>query len=216
METNCGDHYNSKTTIMKTTSHSIILGALALSLVSCDQSTRNSSEPFGEKQIQPAAGAPAEEAARAESDDLAKLGGKWEGELRYLDFGDNKSESTIEAKVQCAYTAADRKLSIVLQFVEPGGKLVDDNASLEIAADGRKMVFDNVDWLVTRRVAQTPKGDLTLTFERDGTDNNKAAHLKITIQLASGNQFTLLRAVRYGDASDYFTRSSYRFTRVIE
>lgn len=187
---------------------SITFACAVLGLVSCSQSSRESSSSAGQTaQRKP----PAE--ASVDGADLAMLAGSWEGELEYLDFGDNKKKSTIKASVRSTYSAPARRLSIAMTFTEPSGKLIEDQDSFEIGAGGRQILFDQGEWFVTHKETEKTPETLTIGFERDGTDNNQNARLRNTITLTGGNQFAFIREVRYPDSGVFFTRSTYRFSR---
>jgi hypothetical protein len=205
-------NFKTNVTSMKAAIRSIIHVALALILVSCGQSPRNPHTPAGQEftPLDP------KEVSRVSENDLAMLTGDWEGDLQYLDFGDDKTISTIKLKIRMTYALAVRTLSISLEFTEPGGNLVQDKTSLQVVAEGRQMVFDQGEWVVTSNAVQTLPGNLSLVFERDGLDNNKQARLKNTIKLTNGNAFTFAREVRYAEQEAFFTRSRYRLTRIGE
>jgi NAD(P)-dependent dehydrogenase (short-subunit alcohol dehydrogenase family) len=205
-------NFKTNVTSMKAAIRSIIHVALALILVSCGQSPRNPHTPAGQE-FTPL---DFKEVSRVSENDLAMLTGDWEGDLQYLDFGDDKTISTIKLKIRMTYALAVRTLSISLEFTEPGGNLVQDETSLQVVAEGRQMLFDQGEWVVTSNAVQTLQGNLSLVFERDGLDNNKQARLKNTIKLTNGKAFTFAREVRSAEQEAFFTRSRYRLTRIGE
>lgn len=145
---------------------------------------------------------------------LQRLTGQWDGELEYLDFGDKQSKSRISATMKCDYAVATRTVQMKLSFREPGGKIVEDKASLALSADGSQITFDDAAWKVTKFEAFPNQGSLTIGFEQDGTDNERQASLKNTLLINDGERLLFTKEVRYKDGGSYFVRSTYRFNRI--
>ena len=135
--------------------------------------------------------------------------GDWEGELQYLDYGDNETRVTLPTWliVQRAETGVGLELNFL--FEEPDGSTVKGGDRLYETGDG--VYFGDL-WTVETLESPAPDGSHRVTLSREGLDDERPATLWTTIE-RSGDWLTLTRTVRYEDDGDPFQRNQFRFKR---
>lgn len=134
--------------------------------------------------------------------ELKKLVGTWAGTLTYTDYSDDKTQSSLPAKLEIV----DLKDSLGFNYTytEPNGKLVTDKSSLRFYAGGDKLGIDGETYFlsaVRRRGVR-----LTLIADKEGTDNNKEAEIRKTI-IIGPSLLNIIKEVKYTGAKDYFVRN---------
>ena len=135
--------------------------------------------------------------------------GEWEGELEYLDYGDNETRVTLPTwlVVQRADTGAGLELSFL--FEEPDGSTVEGGDRFYETEDG---LFYGDLWTVDSLEPAAQDGSHRVILSREGLDDERPATLWTTIE-RSGDRLTLTRTVRYRGSGEVFQRNQFRFER---
>ncbi|MEM8525998.1 MAG: hypothetical protein AAGG68_15270 [Bacteroidota bacterium] len=138
-----------------------------------------------------------------EIEDLAFLGGDYEGTLTYLDF---ESDVNANLNVRAEYYMENNKLKYT-HFVDEGnGKTEKKKGSFSIKngkINGAKLL---------KRTMEQSNNTLTLVYEEEGKDDGRKARLRHTI---IGNDDSLLvqKEVCYEGEDNFFIRNRFDFTR---
>lgn len=134
--------------------------------------------------------------------ELKKLVGSWAGTLTYTDYSDDKTQSTLPAKLEIV----DLKDSLGFNYTytEPNGKLVTDKSSLRFYTEGDKLGIDGETWFLSEVRRRGIR--LTLIADKDATDNNKEAEIRKIITIGPST-LNIIKQVKYKGAKDYFIRN---------
>jgi hypothetical protein len=136
----------------------------------------------------------------------------WEGELTYLDYGDNATLVTLPAWLLVQRSDDGASLELSFLFEEPDGSTVEGGERFFETPDG--LFFGDL-WQVESREVQASDGSHRLVLRREGLDDERPATLLTTVEQA-GDRLTVTRTVRYGPDSERFQRNRFEFRRVRE
>lgn len=147
-------------------------------------------------------------APKVKTKDLQRLtGAQWKGTLTYLDYGRNKKVS-IPSNLTVAQTAGDN-LSWDFAYQYPDEPKADSKDKITISKDGK--IIDGETIVERKNLA----GDtLRIVTEKAGTDNDKKALFRFTYLLGK-TSFSIKKEVKYDDATEFFERNEYSWTRRI-
>jgi len=138
-------------------------------------------------------------------DDVKIVEGRWIGQLTYLDYSSNKSES-IRASMEVTIKNASEFSFNIFYTDEPKKNGRDKYV---IKADG---TFINKRKVIERSIQ--PDGSLKIVLEEKGTDGND--HKPATfhqILLLGKNNFSITKMVKFDGEENFFQRNQYVFTR---
>jgi len=137
--------------------------------------------------------------------DLSKMTGNWTGQLTYLDYTSNKSESVKAALA--VQTQTDQ--SIELTYFYPNES---SHGGKEIFILRAKGTMIN-EMKVIKRTADAD-GTIRLELEEKGKDGNdeKAATFHHVIVIEK-NKLTMTKLVKFDEAKNFFQRNQYVFNR---
>lgn len=145
-------------------------------------------------------------APKVKAGDLQPVeGAQWAGTLTYLDYGRNKKVS-IPSNLVVTRSAADRR-SWVFEYKYPDEPKADGKKTVTVGKDGRTVNGATV----VERTAFVDK-TLKLVTEEAGTDNDKAALLRLTYLLGA-KSFSIKKEVKYEGAGEFILRNEYSWKR---
>lgn len=145
-------------------------------------------------------------------DEYSFLIGSWQGELEYLDYGDNRTLVRLPTTLRCEPDANGTSLELTFSYVEPSGRVERSTDRLTPTAEG---VHFGDPWRVKEPVQQTADRLLRVVFERDGEDSGRPATIENSIVL-DGEELTITTVVTYTASGEMLQRNQYRFRRVID
>ena len=168
------------------------LACLAIGLAACNGETDG-----GDREA-------ASFAAKVSPEDFDPLvGDDWEGELTYLDYGDNETEITLPAEL--AVSRNDRVLDLYFSF--PDEPQANGRAEMVISEDGRRMNDETVE----RRI-RTDSGELMVITGQACEDNGAPADCEFTY-IVSQDALSITKRVDPEGEGEAFRRNRYVFTR---
>ena len=158
-----------------------------------------------------AATTPVAAAGQAESpagdSSLEFLVGSWEGELEYLDYGDDRT--LVRLPTSLVARAVGDTVHLEFSFTEPDGSVVTSRERIYESSEG---IHLDVLWQVERRVHDVQAGRHRLVLVRDGEDGGRPATVTDVVAL-EGGELTITRRVRYAEAAEPLQRHQFRLTR---
>jgi len=132
--------------------------------------------------------------------------GSWEGELEYLDYGDNETRVTLPTWLVVKRSDIGPGLEASFLFEEPDGSTVEGGDRFYETREG--LVFGEL-WAVDSWESPAPDGTHRIALSRQGLDDERPAMLWTVIE-RSKDRLTLTKTVRYGDGA-VFQRNQFRF-----
>ena len=145
-------------------------------------------------------------------DEYSFLIGSWQGELEYLDYGDNRTLVQLPTTLRCEPDADGTSLELTFSYVEPSGRVEQSTDRLKPTAEG---VLFGDRWRVKEPVEQTADGLFRVVFERDGEDSGRPATIENSIVL-DGDELTITSVVTYSASGEMLQRNQHRLRRVID
>jgi hypothetical protein len=143
---------------------------------------------------------------KVSSDDLSGINGKWEGKLSYVDYGDDKTEYSLNTMMEATWENGSGKLKF--EFKEPNGKLVYSTEKIKLISN-EEFKFDSK-WQI---VDFSQNGESwKLILESNGKDNNKESTLREVINYEN-EKLVIKKMVMYKGTDSFFMRNSYHLTR---
>jgi hypothetical protein len=137
------------------------------------------------------------------------LVGSWEGELEYLDYGDNRTLVQLPTSMSCERGADGTSLELTFSYVEPSGRVEQSIDRLIPTSEG---VQFGVPWRIKQPVQQVSERLVRVVLERDGEDNGQPATIENSIVL-DGDELTITSVVTYSASGEMLQRNQYRFRR---
>lgn len=152
---------------------------------------------------------PASAPPRLTLGDLAFLAGRWTGTLEYLDYTDNRTRQTLQARLDC--TPGDDAIAYRYSYVEPNGEAVrGDDVRLTLDDQGTRLRLNEEQWRVIGRAVSS--GRVEIVLSRDGTDAEKPALFRRTIRF-DGVTLVILTEVNPQGGEGWFVRNAHVLTR---
>ena len=151
-----------------------------------------------------------EQAPRLRLSELRGLTQQWEqGSLTYRDYR-TSNEVMLRTSLTVLQASPDR---IVLNFLytEPNGQQVKGADTLQVGADGRRVVWDGLPMQLASKT-RLPDGSLRLVLNGSGTDDNRSCRIRRTVLLGP-RLLSVVKEVRPDDAPAFFVRNTYAFRR---
>lgn len=136
--------------------------------------------------------------------------GSWEGDLEYLDYGDDETRVTLPTWLVVGRASEGAGLEFSFQFEEPDGSTVEGGDRFYETAEG---VYFGDPWQVESRQTPGSDGSYRLVLFRQGSDNERPASLWTTIEQA-GEALMITKTVRYAGGDETFQRNQFRFQRM--
>jgi len=149
------------------------------------------------------------EAQTVSASDLQKTAGNWKGQLTYLDYKDDVSQTELSCELQAKWL--NKKGTFTFIFIEPNGQVIKDKTKIKLIKGGTQLKFDGK-YAVTGFSKNEDNSNWELTVGRSGKDNNKNAELKLLIDF-SPSQLMITKFVKYDASNDFFIRNYYKFER---
>ncbi len=167
-------------------------------------------------------GVAAAQEQEAEGDDAQKPGleafgflvGGWEGELEYLDYGDDRTLVRLPTRLTCARDSTGRALRLEFAYREPDGRTVTGTEELRLL-DEPGWISLGDPWKIEALTADPGANEYSLVLSRHGEDSGRPADLRNTIR-RTGHELTITKQVRYEGTPAFFQRHQYRFRRADE
>lgn len=148
-------------------------------------------------------------AGQTAMDPYVLLVGSWEGELEYLNYGDNVTLVTLPTRLVVERAGSGKRLDLEFIYQEPDGSEVSGTDQLYETPDG---LYFGDRWTVEEQDVDEPGGRLLLVLVRDGEDDNRAASIRTVVAL-EGDELTITKQVQYADTGEKLQRNQYRFRR---
>jgi len=153
--------------------------------------------------IRPAAGQDRLEA-------YAFLVGAWEGELEYLDYGDDRTRVRLPTSLMCNRSGDGTSLELRFSYEEPDGRV---ETSTERLAESPEGLYLGELWRIEEAAHRVSAGTYRLVLERQGEDSGRAASIRNTV-LVQGDDLTITTLVTYSGSTEALQRHQYRLRRV--
>ncbi len=134
--------------------------------------------------------------------------GSWEGELEYLDYGDDRTLVRLPTSLVVQREDATT-LTLEYSFEEPDGSIVESRERLRKTPKG---IFFGALWQIEEQSSDGSGRAHRLVMTRDAEDNGRPATIRTAI-VADENELTITKLVQYEEAEEYLQRNQYRFRR---
>ena len=141
---------------------------------------------------------------KIEKGDILRASGNWSGQLTYLDYTSQKTE-TIQCNLEVS-TSPDEKI-IKMKYIYPEEADYNSTGKLNITADGTMIEGQSV---IDRQIL--PDGSLKLITEEKGYDDYKHSTIRRIIVL-SNDIFVITKMVKFDDEKEFFKRNEYSWKR---
>lgn len=141
---------------------------------------------------------------KIEKGDILRASGNWSGQLTYLDYTSQKTE-TIQCNLEVS-TSPDEKI-IKMKYIYPEETDYNSTGKLNITADGTMIEGQSV---IDRQML--PDGSLKLITEEKGYDDYKHSTIRRIIVL-SNDIFVITKMVKFDDEKEFFKRNEYNWKR---
>ncbi len=138
------------------------------------------------------------------------LVGSWEGELEYLDYGDNRTLVTLPTWLTIRPAAGGKRFDAEFSYEEPDGRRVGSRDRLYETPDG---LYFGDHWKIEERRLDSKSGTLQLVLTRQGQDDGRDASIRNVIAV-DNDSLTVTKYVEYSDTGDGLQRNQYRFKRL--
>ena len=137
-------------------------------------------------------------------DDLTTLLGEWKGSLTYTDYQTNKP-FTMPANV--VVSQGKNKNQLLLAVSYPQEAHANSKGKIKISKDGTQL---NKHPVTSRQ--ELPDGQLQITTEYIGKDNNKQALIKNSY-IIGASQFIIRKEVKFDGDAIWLMRNEYKYGR---
>ncbi len=145
-------------------------------------------------------------------DDLSAyqpLVGSWQGELEYLDYGDNQTLVTLPTWLKVTRADTGKRLDIEFFYEEPDGREVGSRDRLYPTNAG---LYFGAHWTMEEREADAAGRSLRLVLYREGMDDDREASITTVLEIR-GDSLTITKHVEYADTGKGLQRNRYRMIR---
>lgn len=136
--------------------------------------------------------------------DLEPLKGEWAGSLTYIDYSSGKPY-TMPANVRVSQ--GKNEYQLVLFYSYPKEPKANKKEKIKISSDGAQL---NNHPVMSKQ--KLPKGQIEITTEYSGKDNNKAALIR-NIYTLGKDVFIMKKVVKFENSEDWLERNIYSFSR---
>jgi len=137
-------------------------------------------------------------------DDLNMLLGEWTGTLTYIDYSSNKP-FTMPAKLIVKQRQNENQLLLFISYPkEPNANSKD---KIRISKDGSQLNKNDV-----KSKQRWPDGQVQITTEYSGKDNNEKALIK-NVYVLGKDQFVIRKEVKFENSEDWLLRNEYKYMR---
>lgn len=140
------------------------------------------------------------------NEDLRMINGTWEGQLTYVDYGDDQTQYSLDTKLYATWQNGKGKLKF--EFTEPNGKLVYSTEKIKLLNES-EFQFDSKWQIVDFKKSSA---GWALLLEMEGVDNNKSSTLRQEIKLEN-SKLMISKTVMYSGTESFFMRNQYRLKR---
>ena len=140
-------------------------------------------------------------------EELGFLAGKWQGELEYLNYGDDKTLVKLPTRV--SYSEPQDSISYQLIFTEPNGDEIEGSGSIKI--EDERVIYNGASHKVVDRTQNEAEGT-QIKLSRQGKDNNRDAQIDHVIHYKD-DSLSITRYILLEGAEAPFVRHTYRFNR---
>lgn len=144
--------------------------------------------------------------AHLTNDHLKVFEGDWEGNLTYLNYGDDETLVTLPVKLVASY--GEKGLRFEYFYTEPGGAIEKRTGKFELRGE---KVFYNGRWEVVSTEIDNKK-NWTMELKSSGKDNNRKADFQKSI-VVSQSKITVTKKVKYEGTDEFFMRNQHTFER---
>ena len=177
-----------KMSMMKNSSNKLLI-VIAL-LCACQIYAQQESIKSSEKNVLP--------------EDLKMLLGDWSGSLTYMDYSSDKPY-TMPANLKVKH--GKNKYQFTLLFMYPNEPKANSKGKIMVSKNGEEL---NKKSVKSKQVL--PNGQIQITTEYDGKDNNKNALIRNLYVLGS-HQFVIKKEVKFKNSDEWLMRNEYHFER---
>ncbi|MEP5105705.1 MAG: hypothetical protein ABJQ84_13830 [Ekhidna sp.] len=138
--------------------------------------------------------------------DLSMINGSWEGQLTYVDYGDDQTQYSLDTKLFVTWKNSKGKLKF--EFKEPNGKLVYSTENMKLLNES-EFEFDSK-WQIAD--FEKSSSGWTLLLEMESTDNNRPSTLRQEIKLEN-SKLSITKMVMYDGTKSFFMRNQYELKK---
>lgn len=144
--------------------------------------------------------------------DLALLAGKtMKGQLSYLDYSDDTSTETLKCELTTSKKKGSLKTVIVFEEKDKKGNPYRQSSKFKISKDQRTLSIGKEKWIILE--SSKNGGEMKIIAVKKGTDNNKAADFRMTVELNASGKINWKKEVRYSGEDKVFLRNQYSFSK---
>lgn len=144
--------------------------------------------------------------ANLTNDHLEIFKGDWEGNLTYLNYGDDKTLVTLPVKLVATF--GEKGLKFEYFYTEPGGAIEKRTGKFELRGE---KVYYNGRWELVSTDVQD-KEHWTMELKSSGKDNNRKADFQKTI-VVTASKITVTKKVKYEGTDAFFMRNQHTFEK---
>ncbi len=134
--------------------------------------------------------------------------GSWDGELEYLDYGDDKTLVRLSTRLVVERDDA-RTLTFAFSYQEPDGRIVESRERMRETSRG---VFFGALWQVEQQSSDSSGRSHRLVMTQDAEDNGRPATIR-TVIARDEDDLTITKLVKYAGDDEELQRNQYRFRR---
>lgn len=138
------------------------------------------------------------------SDDLKKVVGEWTGNLTYMDYT-TKKPFTMPANLTVSQGKNGNQLLLFNSY--PNEPKANNKNKIRISKDGRQ-----IDGNYVKSIENLANGDVQITTEYSGKDNNKEALIR-NIYILGTSHFVIRKEVKFENSEKWFVRNEYNYSR---
>lgn len=142
-------------------------------------------------------------------EDYLFLVGSWQGQLEYLDYGDDRTRVTLPTALEAAPAEDGSAILLKFSFEEPGGGMVTSEERLAPTSGG---VFMGAVWRVEEWSMEAEDEVYRVVLTREGEDNGRSASIRNSVVVERG-ELTMTTWVTYEDSPEPLQRNQYRLLR---
>ncbi len=147
-----------------------------------------------------------------QNSDFEEINQNWIGELKYLNYGDDKSIVSIPCSLKTDFTNGKIKSIIEFDELNKKGKKMTSKTKFQLSKNGKYFKVNREKWEVIS--TKNSHQSIQIIAQKKGKDNNQSADLRITWTLEKGKSISWKKDVRYAGTDIFFNRNYFNFSKI--
>lgn len=146
-----------------------------------------------------------------QNSDFASINKEWEGQLKYLNYGDDTKIVTIPCSLKTEYENGKIKSKIEFDELDKKGKKMTSKSKFRLSKNGKFFIIDGEKWAISSM--KNKDQSIQIIAQKRGKDNDQSADLKITWTLVKDTSISWKKDVKYDGTDQFFNRNIFEFTK---